>query len=893
MNRREVFAAGTVTLLLATIAAQAQQTLRAGSLELTVSGGGDLQARTALSPQLLQAAELHVFDGKAKRPVALGAPTVAAQGDGRGLTFRGDSPLTVVLALSLVGRCLVWDARCANTGGEQLWLEVGPRLEFRRAGKLRFFDGWDELDAADKPLTSDRMAGNMPLTVAWTDEASLAVGLEPSQVVSYFRNEYEPTGTDTARLGCVARIVVDPGKTVQVKFVTCAAPGEWGKGEALEAYYDSFPEWFTPRPDVDPRVSMGSTQYRAWPAGGWSPEVCRRLFGGWEWCYAPFRRTGDIACRADLWDYEPARPFGNPRGKSRDEYLAWRRQSFTAGETHCDTAMMFYIPAQVWCEERLARERYADALVTDRRVKTYFDTPWCTGHDNELMVFPYGTTFEAQSHRDLRQVAAELDLSGFAFDTAGGVARYAGPALLKLDGRAWDEDVGVYCSELVSTARLMDFVHTLSKDGRKLAVVANPMSSGSYASCFHCDSAMLEANPWTNERTSSDRLRWKMGHKTLVWWEGYDVNDFVDPKTVKPDQLATVYEGLADFTLLQSLRVGYIPTPNFTQGVARLVRWLPAIVECVRTGWEPVPAARAPEPLWTSRYGRGLQTLIAVAHETGTPVTADVSVENQRLAEGALLFASYDGAALRNRLDAGETCVHVKVPVRIPVLLRALLEVQPAAAVTVGEVREEIGTAGGRLQATLDGSGEATVALRVPPGMKLTTVTWNGAPAKAAGAAGTARVQVTVGRGSRLVAQFAAELFKLSDNQLLDFPFVKDGKPNCVIAVEPGADAATQLAAFRLQEYFRYGYGRAVEPGAEGVIPIADAAAAAGGPVVRLRAKSGLRPAVSADGGNLMIVAPDGKQLHATVLKVLRALDRKYWTPDAFPIAAVRDRLAK
>ena len=32
----------------------------------------------------------------------------------------------------------------------------------------------------------------------------------------------------------------------------------------------------------------------------------------------------------------------------------------------------------------------------------------------------------------------------------------------------------------------------------------------------------------------------------------------------------------------------------------------------MQAGWQPVPAARVPAPLWSSRYGKGLGTLIAV-----------------------------------------------------------------------------------------------------------------------------------------------------------------------------------------------------------------------------------------------------------------------------------------
>jgi hypothetical protein len=101
--------------------------------------------------------------------------------------------------------------------------------------------------------------------------------------------------------------------------------------------------------------------------------------------------------------------------------------------------------------------------------------------------------------------AADLDLSGFAFDTADGTARYAGPALPTLAHRAWDEEIGAYCSEAVAIPHLIDFVHTLKKDGRTLGVVANVGSVSSYAACFHCDAAMHARIAAIRQRTRGSR----------------------------------------------------------------------------------------------------------------------------------------------------------------------------------------------------------------------------------------------------------------------------------------------------------------------------------------------------------------------------------------------------
>jgi hypothetical protein len=861
-------------------AALAQQPLQAGGLKLQPAPQLPFRASAAGDAALLQNATLIVKSGKEARPVALG------QGQQRNgaLVFTTDASLEVSLALRAVGRCLVWDIACANTGQAPLWLEVGPELVLKRTMPLTVFDGWDDFENPKEAVISTKLEGNMPLTCVWNAQATVAVGLEPSQLVSYLRHEYQPSANG-ATLAAVTRLVVDPGKTETVRFVTLAAPGAWGKYEAFEAYYDSFPSWFVADPRVDPRISLGGAQYVTWPAGPWSPEIARRLFAGWDWCYAPFRRTGDIVGRAELWDYQPARPPDRTRSLPRDQYLKWRADRLADGVNRCDVMMMFYIPAQIWCEETLARQRYADSLTTDPKVKTYFDTPWVTGHDNELRVFPLETTFGRQSYADMAQVAQELPISGFAFDTAGDAARYFGPALPTLPHRAWDDQVGAYCAENIAIAKLMDYVHTLSKNGRPLAVVANPMATGTYSACFHTDSAMLERNPWKYTRTESDRLRWKMGHKTLVWWEGYELEDFIDEGSITGPQLTEVYRGLADFTILQSLRVGYIPVPSFTIGLAKLTRWLPAIVECVQTGWQPVPAARVPEPLWSSRYGRDLDTLIALGQETGQPVQAEATIENARLGQSAYLFSAYDGSEVTNRVIKGETVIPVTAPVRTPVLLRAQMAVTPATALREAKVSAQTGISGGTLTALLNGSGATTLRVRVPAGMNISTTV----DGKATTCSPTGEIKLTLKPQTKLVVNFFSRLFNPNDGEILDFPFVKDGQPNCVIVLPEKATETQRHAAYRIQEYWHYWYARAVQPATEVLLPIVEGADQRRHQV-HFVVNPDLSPQVATIRRDLVIMAPNDEALLQTTLALLRALDTKYWCVEPLRATLVNNR---
>jgi hypothetical protein len=147
-------------------------------------------------------------------------------------------------------------------------------------------------------------------------------------------------------------------------------------------------------------------------------------------------------------------------------------------------------------------------------------------------------------------------------------------------------------------------------------------------------------------------------------------------------------------------------------------------------------------------------------------------------------------------------------------------------------------------------------------------------------ASGEAEFVAETSAQDKMEVQFASTLFALADNELLDFPFVKDGKPNCALVVSPNATEIERLMAWRVQEYFRYWYGRVTKPEATVVIPIQEAGKPVEGRAVVLRIAKGQAPRVALEGERLVIEAPDDGQLKFAVFKTLRALDRKYWTAD-------------
>jgi hypothetical protein len=763
-------------------------------------------------------------------------------------------------------------ATVLNLGDQQEWIELSLEAELADVDGLSIFDGRNVADQPQEQFGEDEFIGRLHVCSAWNSDASLGLALAPSELRSWFHHSYLPDGANgSATLSTMTRVVLDPDQDDSVSFWAASRPGEWGFYESLDAYYETYPAFFDRDPEVDPRVDLGSAEYRAWRPGNWAPEICRRLYAGWDWCYAPFKRTGDIVGRERFWEYDPAREPQGERAWERERFLQWRREKFEEGRrTNC--VMGFYVPAQVWCEEQLAQEHYPDALIEDPDTRTLFTTPWVTGHDNERLVFPYETSFGEQSRKDMRAVAEELDLRAFAFDTAGGRGKYRGPALPELEGRSWDED-GVYCRNNIAVANVMQFVHTLrADDGTNLAVISNPNPRCAYSSVIWSDSMMLEGEPWKVDRTYGDSLRWMAGQKTLVWWEGYNPQTFIDLEQASDEQVAMLLRGLADFTLLQSLRIGFIPPPYYTQGFERLVQWLPALVECVQTGWQPVPAARVPEPLWSTRYGNGLDTLIAIAHEEKGAHEIEVAIENERFAEGAVLFTDYDGSQRTNTIVDGESRITLVVPTRTPRLLRAQAEVLPADAITEAVARADFGLTGGHVTLELAGQGEVIVRVRVPDDMQIAVARFDGETVPVE----DATVTVDLDGAGELRVQMRSPIFRGSETALLGFPFATEAGPTSTIYLREDAGEAEEYLAERLQLYFDYWFER-IKGREAPAIPITRGEPSGTAAVIRSGADEA-RVEIVED--VLYIEAPSEAELEDVFFGYLRGIDTEYWTPD-------------
>lgn len=839
----------------------------------------------------------------AARPLELPGGVELTIADGQAemvqIDLQAADDLRVTVVPPVPGTMLRWRITCTDLINRTRWLELQLTARPDIEGPLHYWPGFQPIELTEPYEGAATGAPSLPLAALWSTEGGMAIGLEPHEHVSYIRHSADPTG-ERPRLTLHVRIVLDPGGSRTVTFVGMPV-GRWGYLEALDRWYALAPEYYDVQTDIDPRINMCAAQYAAWPPGApyWE-ELCRRNFAGWDWCYAPFKRTGDIVGRPELWDYEmaPGRDATKQRMHLDDveAFHRWRREVFAQGERG-GIAMLFYVPAMIWCEEALAYERYRDALTRDPAQRFHIEN-WVTGWDTDVRVLPWNTSYGEQAKIDLATVAEELDLTGFAFDTASGQARYRGPHTGEFASRAWDDDVGEFVREGIAISELIDYCHTLrNSKGLPLGVLSN-LGFAWYTVAQTSDAGMRENPPWANERAYHDVARYAMGRKPICWWEGYDFHNLLNYEQMTPEQLADAYIGMSDFVINESYRWGYVPTVAFTRGIASAVRQLPTLMDCIQAGWEPVPAASVEGATWVARYGDGLNSRLVLGNETAQSITSAVEIDAQYLGGGAWLFSKHDGAKLTNRvLAGGNTRINgIRQDPRRVAVLRCRARVSPApegCAATV-EMVDTLNTQTVIIRFTPPLPAGTEIELAVPAGYRCKSTTIDGAPVTVESDADVSRMRIPESGCAQLRAVFASEIFASSREELQAFPIAPEGGTPAIIVLHPNASESERLAAERLAGAVRAYFACALDEAREVELTIAtgtpsvqtEAMIAIDGKGGTFARKIGVPhtaipagPRVGIAGRVLYIIASSPQETLTATDALLRVLDEKYFWP--------------
>lgn len=568
----------------------------------------------------------------------------------------------------------------SNTTDEQQFIRIAFVCQVNKQS-LKLYTGYEtiNLDSLKQDKiwnTQVAMRFRLPLTSAYNEHVSLGMTIAADEFHSRWSLRAENKDS-SARICHSYYIVVDAHDSYEGTFVLLGCSGRYQERSAVATWHALYPEIFQRNADADQRIYGTSASYLAWEFK--DAEECRLTGGDWDWCIGPYRRNGDIANSERFYDYTPIRPFKPKDDISREEWLAHMKEKFSHGRW-CNVAMAYYFISGTWAESALAAEYFPDAriLQEDDHDNDVHRNCWGPAQDDAQAMFSYKTTWGKHLRQSLDTIADTYPITSFALDSPNPQFTYRGPLMDKIKAKAWDQH-GAYVANAIAVAHLMDYIRDMTTyNGKRMGAISNINDIPHYLAALHCDTCMIEKNPFAKVPPYPLSHRYIMGDKAVTWWEGYRLEEMIDTTIASPYDLVEAARGLADYTALRSIFAGTMYQHYFSSGVEYMIRLHPLLEEMNDAYWKPVQGFIADNPdLWTARYGEGMGSYLAVCNPTADTATGTYTVYNEEVSlPASAIFAEYYGMDTENSLAGTSTEVRYDVPSRKP---RVFVPVMTAA----------------------------------------------------------------------------------------------------------------------------------------------------------------------------------------------------------------------
>ena len=774
-----------------------------------------------------------------------------------------------------------------NAGEQRRLLEFAmlttPELDEASA---QYWDGvWSAVRPKDGPQETDepRERGAWPLSGVGDASSATWMGITPDTLISFAEPRFTYVPGGAAQYRFVVRSVVDPGQEERFGLIVGTIPDpRFGLMRSVwQAFHDAFPEYSRPAEGTPDAIWGTSAQYHAWWAGI-DREELRRLHCTWDWCYAPFKRSGDFWGREDEWEYEPqACPFSErlrgmlgssyDMGKISAQQFREEREAFFEDYGY-DTGSLFYTPSGIWVEEQLAQEKFADSLVVNEDMKTELSA-WVTGYDDERLVQPTGTSYGERLEEDYRLLAENLDIKGFAFDVCvAGQRNYSDAVQQPLAGRSWDEkgvffDLGISMVEQMQHIRGLDWGDAPFERGLIVG-------SGTSFTAWHVDGALLELTLTGQRRDSWEAMCMALGGKPGVIWKGYELRAVLqDPDGMPRADFLNVWAKLADYVNLKSFQWGMFPGYNYIPGMDKMQADFPLLRECIRAGWQPVcPVEQAGGPeLWMGRYGEGASTWLAIGNPHDDAVQTELAVRNEWLGEDDCVFidAKSPERGLAQQIAEHATTLAIECPMRRETVLRSVLSVRSEAPLEcVASAEEDLDRVTVRVE--MNAPTQANARLEVPQrrGFEVAGVTLNGRPCD--------EVASLRRGGNVLEITYTSRHFGVDQAALNDFPFLTGEGEMAFAIVAPDPEQRAQRRIIgHFDRYFRYYAAYELDRDEIAAVEVTQQPAA-GPQIVLALGEAAQGNGWSLEGDTLTLSAPDEQEAMRRVDELLAALDRRF-----------------
>ena len=825
-------------------------------------------------------------------------PLTAVRSSQNGLRLNGRSAAWKwETRLSVRNRVILAETEYTNISGERQMFEAGAELtpDFRAE---KFWDSCGKVYPADRfrerlmsytTAEGQRRRGYsmepFTLTAVGGSRHGIFTGFLPFSPVSWHGCSYDPA---RKILRFAQRFVADPGQTVTFEFVFGAVSTAYGLADsAVQQLYDSFPElWRVIGGQENPYVWGLHSHYQNW-WGKPDPEHSRRHYYTIEWSYCPYKRSGDILMRPELWDYKPDNPFaawptpkyGGIRSHfpktTREAQIKLRRERFR--ELGKKYGWMFYNScAGAWCEKKLALSRYKDSIIY-KKGKPFTLSSWSTGHDNECQMSNYHTSFGKVLYEDMAYLAKDLDLPGFALDCGSGGSLFRGSTVEKpLPGRAWDKE-GLFIDSSVAVNHMVDFIHKLNPEA-PLSAFTNGTLKGDYL--------MFERNYVHPEVPVFMPLgRWWIGPRPgCVHGHGHLFKDTVPNwRTLTPETFLPMISRLTDYALLNQFKYGLTNSYVTMYGSPQMYYVLPETIELMRAGWQSLvplqlsPGLYAP---YKARYGRSEKTFLYLANSSPKTSCGTVKVDNSELAVNGqiqlFVLKKRTRAATVNQVQGKYTAFEAVLPSRIPVLWESVCGIKGAPEKLTAQVTSCKSASEQLYTVKFTGSSAFTGTFVFPERRRFEApeIRLNGKKVKSS-------TSLRIARGDILTILYRSADFRINEKVILKFPFVNRKNEVDFRVGFAGTPPGLRQAARRFNDYFGYCLSKGLIKGDGLCTFVTDPVRGENGMIV-LKLAPGKGHITSGQDGGILISAPDIKEMNRLITALFYQMDRKFEYSEPF-----------
>lgn len=664
-----------------------------------------------------------------------------------------------------------WRIVLNNSSRDERWTELNLSLPFDGKGAGQYFDGYTAHSMDATNVWRTQLEQTFPVSFCWREKngtgspqrMGLAFGVTPNVETSILHN-----GLIEGAARYLTRLVVEPGYPAAFEFVLFTAEAEFGHRDAMQGYYQCFPDAFKPFPGVDPRMTAGdradSLQRNHYNGGAENAGKAADMmswYSGIEWAYAISKRGGDLYGHKELWD-SPETPgiiakmsnrvkasgylldLFDHRKYHEGKRTMWERADFR-GNVALTHFMIDFVEKGIVDKYDMMKYTYPDTDDTPALRST-----WGFEYCSQLYhVYPWANPYEEFMKRDIPLLVEELNLPGIAhdmFNEPPNAPLYRGPLDRHVNGWSYDAK-GKCISRLLAYRKIPELCHTLTN--------ANGHAVGVFANGIVISSALTFAYPdcWLTETRPTKALIDNVG-KTINWGRGnykharnfagsrpvyqhasssVDLGDLVDWASLTTEETAVLIDDFFKDMVTWYYQTGILPSNDFIGRIEAVWAELPFLYDVLSRGFQPSPIIAGDDRLERVRYGSGLGSAVVISSREKRTFTSREAVLNGYIGSGYAIPFSMKGKVQTFTCKDGITAFDMSIdPLENRIYtLTVSLGIPVGAAVSgKSEMKSEPSQRKYRIVINAPSSMTVPITAAADPAFSIEALTCNGAPVK-------------------------------------------------------------------------------------------------------------------------------------------------------------------